>query len=70
MSKRSDEYESVTKALMIFGAQKGWTLEYMSGVLVMDRSIRTLQMRARQYGLRFPDYVPYQLRTDEERKRK
>jgi hypothetical protein len=70
LSKRSDEYENVTKALMILGAEKGWTLEYMSGVLVMNRSISTLQMRARQYSLRFPDYVPYRMRTVEERKRK
>jgi hypothetical protein len=42
---------------------KGWTLEKLSDKKIMNRSIRTLQMRARQFGLSFPDYTPRALKA-------
>ena len=36
----------------------------------LNRSLSTLQEYCRELGLRFPDYVPMALRTEEERKRK
>lgn len=35
----------------------------------LNRSIRYLEDCAREAKLRFPDYIPYSLRTEDERKR-
>lgn len=50
-------------------ASRGYTLAKLTGRQYLGRSERTLQGYAREAGVRFPDYVPYALRTDEERKR-
>lgn len=63
------KYERITKELMLQMHAKGLTLERLSGVHYMDVSIRTLQKRARQFELTFPDYKPYAMRDAEERKR-
>lgn len=60
---RPSEYVRITEALMRDAIAKGWTLEKLSDKKVMNRSIRTLQMRARQFGLSFPDYTPRALRN-------
>ena len=60
----------VTRVTMTHAQTNGMTLEQLSDWRVMGLSVRTLQRYARLFKLRFPDYVPYELRTEAERKRK
>lgn len=49
--------------------KRGLSLATCADSKHLNRSIRYLQDCARVASLRFPDYVPYALRTDDERKR-
>lgn len=57
-----------TESLMRMAVEKGWTLAYLCDAKVMDRSLRTLQKRARQFDLQFSDYVPRKLKPKKARK--
>jgi hypothetical protein len=49
--------------------KRGLSLATCADSRHLNRSIGYLQDCARELKLRFPDYIPYALRTDEERKR-
>lgn len=55
-------FDAVTEALMRRLSEKGLTLEHLASRQMMNRSVRTLEAHAREYGLAFPDYVPAALR--------
>lgn len=55
-------FDAITKALMQRLAEKGLTLEHLASRQMMNRSLRTLESHAREYGIAFPDYVPMALR--------
>lgn len=55
-------FGAVTEALMRRLSEKGLPLAHLADQKMMNRSIRTLEARAREYGLAFPDYVPLSLR--------
>lgn len=63
-------HAALTKALMQRMAEKGATLEHLTDRRMMKRSIGTLQKKAREFGLSFPDYVPMALRRKVEFKRR
>jgi hypothetical protein len=54
--------DGVTEALMRRLSEKGLPLEQLCDRRMMDRSRRTLEARAREFGIAFPDYVPLKLR--------
>jgi len=56
-------HAALTEALMRRFSEKGLPLERLVDRKMMDRSRSTLEARARQFGLRFSDYVPYALRV-------
>jgi hypothetical protein len=55
-------HASLTEALMRRLAEKGATLDHLCDRKMMKRSRATLEARARQFGIAFPDYVPMALR--------
>lgn len=55
-------YAEVTEALMRRFAEKRFTLATLAGPKMMNRSLATLKGHAREYKLRFPDYVPDDLK--------
>lgn len=65
IGKHRTKLDRVTEVIMRDAAEKGHTLEQLSDPRIMDRSIRTLKRRARQFGLSFPDYTPRALRKKE-----
>lgn len=56
-------HEALTEALMRRLSEKGLPLAQLEDRKMMNRSRSTLEARARQFGLKFPDYVPYALRV-------
>lgn len=50
-------------------ASKGLHLCTCADSKHLNLSVRTLERYCREAKLRFPDYIPYELRTDEERRR-
>lgn len=52
----------VAEYLMRMMSSRGYTLEQLSGPLMMGRSIGTLQAIAREAQIAFPDYVPFDMR--------
>lgn len=55
-------FAGTTEALMRRLAEKGATLAHLSTKPMMNRSVRTLEAHAREFGIAFPDYVPMALR--------
>lgn len=55
-------HAALTEALLRRFAEKGLPLAQCADRRMMKRSLATLQARARQFGLAFPDYVPLALR--------
>lgn len=55
-------FDAVTEALMRRMSEKGATLAHLSTRPMMNRSRRTLEAHAREFGISFPDYVPQALR--------
>lgn len=64
------DFKSRIKTLMEHFAAKNIPLSTVIDPRHLNRSLSTVQGYARDYGLRFPDYIPMALRTAEERKRK
>lgn len=55
-------HADLTGALMRRLAEKGLSLEQLTDNRVMKRSRATLEARAREFGIAFPDYVPMEMR--------
>ena len=55
---------------MRYWAGLGWTIEKCATSPYLNLSIGTLKKYAREGKIRFSDYIPYEMRTEEERKRK
>lgn len=62
-------YMATTEALMRRMAEKGATLEQLTGRKFLNRSRRTLEAHCRKFQIAFPDYVPEALRPRDWRKR-
>lgn len=61
-------FRSRIKTLMEHFAAKRIPLDVCADARHLNRSLSTLKGYARDYRLRFPDYVPMDLRTEEELK--
>lgn len=55
------DYTQLTEALMRRLSEKGLSIEQLAGPKMMNRAVSTLQARAREFGIAFPDYVPTKL---------
>lgn len=56
------ELQRATEKLMRWAAEEGWPLSKLTNPKVMNRSLRTLKKRARQFSLSFSDYTPRKLK--------
>lgn len=63
-------FKARIKTLMEHFAAKNIPLSTVIDPRHLNRSLSTVQGYAREFGLRFPDYIPMCMRTAEERKRK
>lgn len=59
---RVSDFQGLTKALLQRLAEKGVTLEECCDRRMLNRSLSTLQARCREFGIRFPDYTPSNMR--------
>lgn len=55
-------FQSLTKNLMRRLSEKGLTLEQCADRKMLNRSRSTLESHCREYGIRFPDYTPSNMR--------
>lgn len=55
---RVSSFHGLTETLMRRLAEKGLTLAQLADRKMLNRSVSTLQGHCREYGIRFPDYVP------------
>jgi hypothetical protein len=63
------EQRAKIEACMRHFQKAGLTIATCADARHMGRSVATVKGYARQFGLRFPDYIPMALRTAEEMKR-
>jgi hypothetical protein len=59
---RVNSFHGLTKSLLERLAEKGLTLEQCADRRMLNRSLSTLQAHCRDYGIRFPDYTPSNMR--------
>lgn len=60
---RVTDYQNLTESLMRRMAEKGATLEQLAGHKFLNRSRRTLEGHCSKFGIRFPDFIPANMRT-------
>lgn len=56
------DFQSLTASLMRRLSEKGLTLEQCADRRMLNRSRSTLEGHCREYSIRFPDYVPANMR--------
>ena len=66
---RVTSYQELTEGLMRRMAEKGATLEQLTGRKFLNRSRRTLEAHCRKFGIAFPDYTPASMRPKGWRKK-
>jgi hypothetical protein len=59
---RVSSFHGLTKDLLRRLSEKGLTLEQCASRKMLNRSVGTLQSRCREFGIRFPDYTPANMR--------
>lgn len=62
-------YNVLTASLMRRMAEKGATLEQLTGRKFLNRSRRTLEAHCRKFEIAFPDYTPVSMRPKDWRKK-
>ncbi len=55
-------FQDLTESLLRRLSEKGLTLEQCADRRMSNRSVSTLQKHCREYSIRFPDYVPSNMR--------
>lgn len=56
-------FQDLTANLLRRLSEKGVTLEQCAGRKMLNRKRSTLESHCREYGIRFPDYTPSNMRT-------
>lgn len=56
-------FQVLTEGLLRRLSEKGLTLEECAGRKMLDRSLSTLQGHCTKFGIRFPDFIPANMRT-------
>lgn len=59
---RVSSFQNLTADLLRRLSEKGLTLEQCADRRLLNRSISTLEGHCREYGIRFPDYTPSNMR--------
>ncbi len=55
-------FQGLTESLLRRLSEKGLTLEQCADRKMLNRSVGTLEAHCREYGIRFPDYTPSNMR--------
>lgn len=66
---RLTSYQELTEGLMRRMAEKGATLEQLTGRKFLNRKRSTLEAHCRTFGIAFPDYIPVSMRCKDWRKK-
>lgn len=60
---RSTSFQDLTAGLLRRLSEKGLTLEQCSDRRMLNRARSTLESHCREFSIRFPDYIPANMRT-------
>ena len=56
-------YQELTEGLLRRLSEKGLTLDQCAGRKMLNRARSTLERHCTEYGIRFPDFIPANMRT-------
>lgn len=59
---RVTSFQDLTESLLRRLSEKGLTLEQCADRRMLNRSLSTLESHCREFGIRFPDYTPSNMR--------
>lgn len=57
------DFQALTEGLLRRLSEKGLTLQECAGRKMLNRSLSTLQGHCSKFGIRFPDFIPANMRT-------